>query len=155
MQSWGSKQLATKLAQQKWPKQLAHANTSGPKGFSLADRTPCGLPSKLQCWSNRPSTKLTKGLKHQKNIFSFGSPNIIYFIWQSAFVIFMKLHRLLLQMGSQYQRLALKQHNLKQLVKEIEKHNIELEKYGFAQSSFTPRYIWTRASSFNKTHYWT
>jgi hypothetical protein len=53
----------------------------------------------------------------------------------------MKLHRLLLQIGSQYQRLALKQHNLKQLVKEIEKHNVELEKYGFAQSSFTPRYI--------------
>jgi hypothetical protein len=79
--------------------------------------------------------------KAQKKISSFGRPNIIYFIWQSAFVIFMKLHRLLLQMGSQYQRLALKQHNLKQLVKEIEKHNIELEKYGFAQSSFTPRYI--------------
>jgi hypothetical protein len=30
---------------------------------------------------------------------------------------------------------------LKQLVKQIEKHNIELKKYGFAQSSCSPRYI--------------
>lgn len=37
-------------------------------------------------------------------------------------------------MGSQYERLAWKQHDLKQLVKQIEKHNIELKKYGFAQS---------------------
>lgn len=70
--------------------------------------TPCGLPSSCNVGATPTFNKTHEESKVQKKNLLFFGAQTLYFIWQSASL---QLHRLLLLMGSQYERLAWKQHN--------------------------------------------
>lgn len=109
VQSWGQNNLWQSFAQQEDDHTNCSCKDIRTQRIFIIGRsyTPCGLPSSRNVGATHLQQNSQRVWSTKKNLVLSGAQTL-YFIWQSASL---HLHRLLLLMGSQYERLAWKQGN--------------------------------------------